>query len=41
VLRGADETITASRPIVFIESEARQLMCAANVIEMMRDHSAT
>jgi len=39
VLRGADETITASRPIVFIESEARHAHGApANVIEMMRDH---
>lgn len=38
VLRGAHDTITASRPIVFIESEARHAPGApANVIELMLD----
>jgi hypothetical protein len=38
VLRGADETIAATRPVVFIESEARHAHGApANVIELMRD----
>jgi FkbM family methyltransferase len=43
VLRGARETISANRPIVFIESEARHAPGApANVIELMReDHGYT
>lgn len=38
VLRGAHETITGSRPVVFIESEARHALGApANVIKLMLD----
>jgi FkbM family methyltransferase len=38
VLRGARETIAASRPVVFIESEARHALGAPdNVIELMLD----
>lgn len=38
VLRGAHETITTSRPVVFVESEARHALGApANVIELMLD----
>lgn len=38
VLRGAEVTITASRPVVFIESEARHAPGApASVIEWMRE----
>jgi FkbM family methyltransferase len=37
VLRGAEETITSNRPVVFIESEARHAAGApANVIELMQ-----
>lgn len=39
VLRGADQTIATSRPVVFIECEARHAHGApGNVIELMRDH---
>ncbi len=38
VLQGAHETITASRPVVFVEAETRHAPGApANIIEMMRD----
>lgn len=38
VLHGAYETITTSRPVVFVESEARHAAGApANVIELMRE----
>jgi hypothetical protein len=38
VLHGARETITTSRPVVFVESEARHALGApANVIELMLD----
>jgi len=38
VLHGAHETITTSRPVVFVESEARHALGApANVIELMLD----
>ena len=38
VLRGAQETITTSRPIVFVESEARHARGApSNVIELMEE----
>lgn len=38
VLQGAHETITTSRPVVFIESEARHALGApANIIELMRE----
>jgi FkbM family methyltransferase len=38
VLRGADDTIATSRPVVFIECEARHAQGApGNVIELMRD----
>lgn len=38
VLRGANETIMGSRPVVFVESEARHAPGApANVIELMLD----
>ena len=38
ILRGAHGTITSSRPVVFVESEARHAPGApANVIELMRE----
>ena len=38
VLRGAHETITTSRPVVFVESEARHALGApSNVIKLMLD----
>ena len=38
VLRGAHETITTSRPIVFVESEARHARGApASVVDLLRD----
>jgi len=38
VLDGARETITASRPVVFVESEARHAPGApANILELMRE----
>lgn len=40
VLRGARETITTHRPVVFVESEARHAAGApANVIELMQDRN--
>jgi FkbM family methyltransferase len=39
VLQGARETIDASRPVVFVESEARHAPGApANIIDLMRTH---